>query len=229
MATLMQTTPQSLKASVDALRGDVNSFNKRLTKTETRVGENFERITSTEATVKSLESQNKHLLDRVEDLENRSRRSNLRIVNIPEGSETGKEPKQFIADFLMEALGEVFTSPPPIDRAHRTGPLPERGSPKPRPFIVCFHNFSGKEKTLRWAMKHKLKHRNVTVRLYQDMSANLAKNRATFNGIKQDLYKKGIRFGLLYPARLRVTFDGESFYFDTPEEARAFYERRVAG
>jgi chromosome segregation ATPase len=66
MAKLIQTTSQSLKASVDALRGDVNSFNKRLTETETRVGENFERITSTEATVKSLESQNKHLLDRVE-------------------------------------------------------------------------------------------------------------------------------------------------------------------
>ena len=66
IAKLIQTTSQSLKASVDALRGDVNSFNKRLTETETRVGENFERITSTEATVKSLESQNKHLLDRVE-------------------------------------------------------------------------------------------------------------------------------------------------------------------
>ncbi|KAK0155340.1 putative nuclease HARBI1 [Merluccius polli] len=42
------------------------------------------------------------------------------------------------------------------------------------------------------------------------MSANLARRRATFNGIKQELYRKGIRFGLLYPARLRVTFDGES-------------------
>ena len=67
MAKLIQTTSQSLRASVDALRRDVNSFNKCLTETETRVGDNFERITSTEATVKSLESQNKHLLDRVED------------------------------------------------------------------------------------------------------------------------------------------------------------------
>ena len=50
MAKLIQTTSQSLKASVDALRGDVNSFNKRLTETETRVGDNFERITSAEDT-----------------------------------------------------------------------------------------------------------------------------------------------------------------------------------
>ena len=68
--------------------------------------ENFEKITWAEATVKSLESQNKH-----EDLENRLRWSYLRIV----GSETEKL-KQFIAYFLMEALGEIFTSPPPIDR-----------------------------------------------------------------------------------------------------------------
>ena len=120
MAKIIQTTSQSLKASVDALRGDMNLFNKRLTETETRVGENFERITSAEATVKSLDSQNKHLLGRVEDLENRLCRSNLRIVNILEGSETSKEPKQFIAGFLMEFLGEIFTSPPPIDRETRT-------------------------------------------------------------------------------------------------------------
>ena len=78
-------------------------MNKLLTETETRVGENFERITSLEATVKTLESQNNHLLDRVEDLENRLCRSNLPFVNIPDGSETGKEPKQFIVDFLMVA------------------------------------------------------------------------------------------------------------------------------
>ena len=99
------------------------------------MGENFERIALAEARVKSLESQNKHLLDRVEDLENRLRRSNLRIVNIPEGSESGKEPKQFMAHFLMEALGEIFTSPPTIARAHRTGHATGTRIPK----VEAFH------------------------------------------------------------------------------------------
>jgi len=56
-----------------------------------------------------------------------------------------------------------------------------------------------------------------------------AKKRAAFNDIKQELYRKGVRFGLLHPARLRVTFEGETVYFDTPEAARAFYDRRIAG
>ena len=82
---------------------------------------------------------------------------------------------------------------------------------------------------LRWAMKHELKFRNVSLRVYQDMSAFLAKQRAAFNDIKQELYRKGVRFGLLHPARLRVTFEGETVCFDTPDEARAFYDRRIAG
>ena len=228
MAMLIQASFQPLQSSMDALRGDVSSFNKRLTATETIVGENFERLTSAEATIKSMQSQNKLLQDRLEDLENRSRRSNLRIVNIAEGSETGMEPKQFIADLLMATLGpELFASPPLIDRAHRTGPLPERGSTKSRSVIVCFHNFSDKEKILRWAMKHELKYHNATLRVYQDMSVTLARKRAAFNDIKHELYRKGIRFGLLHPARLRVTFEGESVYFDTPEEAEAFYNQRI--
>ncbi|KAK9535992.1 hypothetical protein VZT92_005817 [Zoarces viviparus] len=229
MTALIQTSSQSLHVSMDALRGDMIAFNKRLIEMETIVGENFERLTSAEATIKSMQSQNKLLYDHVEDLENRPRRSNLRIVNVPEGSETGREPKQFLADLLMETGPELFTSTPLIDRTHRTGPVSERGSTKSRSFVVCFHNYSDKDKLLRWAMKHELKFRNVTLRVYQDMSASLAKKRAAFNDIKQELYRKGVRFGLLHPARLRVTFEGETVYFDTPEEAKAFYDRRIAG
>lgn len=229
MTALIQTSSQSLRVLMDALRGDVISFNKRLTDTETIVGTNFERLTSVEATIKAMQARNKLLHYRVEDLENRSRRSNLRIVNVPEGSENGRDPKQFMADLLMETAGrEVFASPPLIDRAHRTGPVPERGSTKSRSFIVCFHSYSDKDKMLRWAMKHKLKFRNVSLRVYQD-SASLAKQRAAFNDIKQELYRKRVRFGLLHPARLRVAFEGETVYFDTPDEARAFYARRIAG
>ncbi|TNN31647.1 hypothetical protein EYF80_058196 [Liparis tanakae] len=51
------------------------------------VGTNSERLTAVEATIESMQARNKLLHDRVEDLENRSRRSNLRIVTVPEGPE----------------------------------------------------------------------------------------------------------------------------------------------
>lgn len=72
---------------------------------ESVAGDNFERLTVAEASIKMLQTQNQSLADRCDCLENRSRRVNLRILNIPEGSEDGKDPIKFISDVLMEMMG----------------------------------------------------------------------------------------------------------------------------
>ena len=52
-------------------------------------------------------------MTRLDDLENRSRRANLRILHIPEGSEDGKDPVKFMSELLMQVMGpDVFTAPP---------------------------------------------------------------------------------------------------------------------
>ena len=98
MAILIQQSTESLKQSVDSLGQQVTSFNNRLTKTEVLVDENFEKITEMEAVVKTLQSQAMVLLERVDDLENRSRRSNLRIINIPEGSKKDQDPTKLLSN-----------------------------------------------------------------------------------------------------------------------------------
>lgn len=74
-------------ASVNALTETLASLQSRLCATETLAGDNFTALAVTEITIKTLKEQNVTLLDRVDDLENRSRRSNLRILNVPENSE----------------------------------------------------------------------------------------------------------------------------------------------
>ncbi|KAI4818627.1 hypothetical protein KUCAC02_003933 [Chaenocephalus aceratus] len=191
MSELIQESVKPLQSSVDALRETVNQFNKRLVAAETLAGDNFERITSTQKTVETLLTQNKSLLDRLDDMENRSRRVNLRVINIPEGSEKGRDPTEFISDLLMGSLGtDVLSKPPELERAHRT--LAPRSGPG-------------------------------------DVSAITAKKRAAFNKIKQALYQKGVKFRLLFPARLQVSFEDGTFTFETPEDAHAFYNERVMG
>ncbi|KAI4827512.1 hypothetical protein KUCAC02_030901 [Chaenocephalus aceratus] len=167
MSELIQESVKPLQSSVDALHETVNQFNKRLVAAETLAGDNFERITSTEKTVETLLTQNKSLLDRLDDMENRSRRVNLRIIK--------------------------------------------------------------REKVLRWTRQHELKYRDTTLRVYPDVSAITAKKRAAFNKIKQALYQKGVKFRLLFPARLQVSFEDGTFTFETPEDAHAFYNERVMG
>lgn len=228
MSTLIQDSITPLQASVDALHETVNSFQRRLTRVETTAGENFENIAKAEAVIRKLETDNATLLDRVDDLENRSRRSNLRIINVPEGSEDGQEFVQFVSKMLMEVMGpDVFDGPLELERAHRSLISRAKRGAAPRTIMVCFHRFQDKERALRWARQHELCYRNNILRFYPDFSAALSKKRAAFNGVKTDLYRKGVRFSLLHPARLRVTLgNGETLTFNTAEEAKAFYTER---
>lgn len=228
ISDLIRESIGPLQSSVNALKETVDGFQSRLVAAESLAGENFEALTAAENTIKTLQTQNTSLLDRIEDLENRSRRTNLRIVNVPEGSENGQDPVTFIAEMLLEMTGtEVFDKPPALERAHRSpGQKPADGR-KPRPFVVCFHRFQEKEQLLRWARRQEAKYKGNPVRIYPDLSAILSKKRASYNGVKQSLYQKNVRFQLLYPARLRVTHNEETFIFNTPEEAKQFYDQRI--
>lgn len=227
VSKLIEDSLKPLQTSVNALGAKVDSFQARLTATETTAGENFARLVTVEASVTTLQEQNKKLMEHVEDLENRSRRSNLRVVGIPEGSENGRDPVQFMSELLRDCLGDVFTEPPELERAHRSlAPKPREGQPS-RSFIVRFLRFQQKEAALRWARNHEVKFNGSSLRLYPDLSAVLAKKRAAFNPVKQALYQKGVRFRLMHPARLVVTFESQTLSFEKPEDAMDFYKRRI--
>ncbi|KAJ3602596.1 hypothetical protein NHX12_030348 [Muraenolepis orangiensis] len=123
---------------------------------------------------------------------------------------------------------DVFTEPPELDRAHRSlATKPKDGKPA-RPFVVRFLRFQQKEAALRWSRNHEVKFQGSPLRFYPDLSSALARKHADYNGVKQALYKKGARFRLMHPARLVVTFEAQTFTFDSPEETQDFYKRRVA-
>ncbi|GAA6102347.1 uncharacterized protein LOC113648637 [Tachysurus ichikawai] len=227
VSDLIRESIGPLQSSVNALRETVDGFQSRLAATESLAGENFQKLAVAENTIKTLQAQNISLLDRIEDLENRSRRANLRIVNVPEGSENGHDPVTLIAEMLLEMTGtEVIDKPPALERAHRApGQKPVDGR-KPRPFVVCFHRFQEKEQLLRWSRQHEAKYKGNPIRIYPDLSAIPSRRRASYNGIKQSLYQKNIRLQLLYPARLRVTFNEETFISNTLKEAKQFYDQQ---
>ncbi|KAJ7985729.1 hypothetical protein DPEC_G00343480 [Dallia pectoralis] len=104
-------------------------------------------IVALEEMVARLSSENQQLKDKTDDLESRSRRCNLRIVGIPKKMERG-DPVGFMTGFFTEVLGTTLVPAPlKLDRAHRIGapPTPDGVNPKPRVFIVRFHNFQDKE------------------------------------------------------------------------------------
>lgn len=79
---ILQAVEQALQASVQELRRDLTSHAKQIMKAEQRISDLEDEFSQTQAQVSKIESQRQKLMDKLEDLENRSRRNNLRIIGL---------------------------------------------------------------------------------------------------------------------------------------------------
>lgn len=229
MASLIKTSLAPIQASIANFHEMVDTLGRRVAAVETTAGDNFDALFKAEKAINELQTLNAALVDRIDDLENRSRRVNLHIINVPEDSETkgDSDMMTFVSTLLKDKMGNLFTSPPELERAHRAMvQKPKKGQP-PRPIIVAFHRFQERDRALRWARQNDVVYEGNTLRFYPDFSAHLSKKRAAFKNVKAALYQKGIQFRLLYPASLCVTYGGETLMFETPAEAETFYSQKV--
>lgn len=103
------------------------------------------RICHLEKSLSSLKNENSTLKSKGEDLESRSRRNNIKIIDIPEPEDRGK-PTELFEALIPKLLGEDnFQSKVVIERAHRTlQPLPPEGT-KPCAIIASVHFCREKE------------------------------------------------------------------------------------
>lgn len=161
---------------------------------------------------------------RNEDLEARSCRNNLRITGIKERREDGKRATDFTSQCLKETLG--LDKPPLLDRAHRMLSMRPGNSEPPRGFVIRCHYYQEKEEILREAgqMKQLTTGDGDKIRIQPDYTQAVSKQRAEFNEVRGLLRScEGIRYGLWYPAELRITTpDGVRTSFKDPKQAKDF-------
>ena len=90
------------------------------------------RLATLESTCLTLSNENAALKLKTDDLENRSRRNNIRITGLPEKVE-GSQLSAFTEIFLKETFGaEAFSTPLTVDRVHRvsSGRMKQNGPPR---------------------------------------------------------------------------------------------------
>lgn len=175
--------------------------------------------------VKRLTELTDDLQKKCDDLEGRSRRNNVRIVGIPESP--GSCSTSAVSALLKEAF--KLDEAPLIDRSHRSlQAAPGKGEP-PRTVIARLHYFQDCNEILRLARTNqKIKVRDMTISVFPDYTARVAKARAAFYGVKQILRDApGVKFGLLFPARLRITFNGVESFFTDPDAALAYVTENI--
>lgn len=118
---------------LDVLHTSIKSALSLITTNAQKISDMENRVTACEIATSSLEQtcvqyqeMERTLMEKIEDLENRSCRNNLRFVGVPEAL-TGNDLLHFLTNDLVQALGmDLPLNPQSIERACRIGP------PKPQ-------------------------------------------------------------------------------------------------
>ena len=78
-----------LLGAIQGVQGELKSLTGRLTEAEDRIGANEDDLTSLKTQTTTMKAAMEELVLKVDDLENRARRSNVRLVGLPELTEGG--------------------------------------------------------------------------------------------------------------------------------------------
>ncbi len=93
----------------------------------------------------------------------------------------------------------------------------------PRVMIVKFLDNRNKERVMRAARaKKNVPFQNHRIVFFPDLSAELNKQQRQFDEVKKKLRAKGLVYGFIFPARLRVTVNGQAHVFQSPSEVDDF-------
>lgn len=202
----------NIQASLNSIHGKMSTLGDQVDELKNRVSSNQDNVADLEKWVNSLEVENAYLREKVEDTENRSRAYNLRFLHIPEKAE-GRNILEFMGKMIPSLLGiENFPQPLMLDKAHRTPAFRRQESKTgPWPILVKLLNLQDKAKILRLAwQKRELEFGGVRVHIFPDFSAALLQNRREFDMVKKKLCDRNLEYSLLYPARLKIFFNGKS-------------------
>lgn len=221
---------RGLQDTVEKMRTTVEATTNRVTELESAVSGHSDAISTLEAEMLAVKGEMSTLKERCEDLEARSRRCNVRIMGVKEGREVGERMSNFVARLLKEAL--ALDKPPLLDRAHRSlRSKPTAENAPPRAIIVRCHYFEEKEAILRKATER----RPITtaagdkISVLPDYTQAVSKQRAAFTEIRALLRNyEQVRYGLLFPATLRVTTpNGKEVRFKDPGQAKDFIVKNL--
>ncbi|KAG9268910.1 deleted in malignant brain tumors 1 protein-like [Astyanax mexicanus] len=197
----------NLEAKLEKLQAMSVEHGEKIASLEGNANQVDERLKSLEATCTVLQDSNTRLQAKVTDLESRSRRNNIRVIGLPESLE-GPHPTAFFSEFLTEVLGQqVLSSPPEVDRAHRSLASKPRPDERPRPVIIRLHYYQQKEKIIREARAKRgsLVYRGHPIAIYEDYAPEVLDQRLKYREVLAGFYNLGFKPALLFPARLVIS------------------------
>ncbi|KAJ1099891.1 hypothetical protein NDU88_004984 [Pleurodeles waltl] len=216
----MDTAIISLTLETKSMHSEIAGFQTRVTVLE-------HRMANMESHVHKALDKDQELLflhSKLPDLEDRSRRDNIRIFRFPEHAE-GTDTSSFLYSVLPKLTKIAFDPPLEFRRSHRLGPKRKDGTSKPRLIIACLLRHGQVCQLLSGAQAHgPFKTDGYEIRITADFSRETNERRKGFLALRPRMRQLEVKYGLFKPARLWVTKNGVFKDFCDPEDLQSFLD-----
>ena len=227
---------QALKVMMEASDSAVNKLSGDIAQ-QAEVGKKLQgRLDATSANIRAvkhdvgdLQKELLNLCQKVAEMGDRSRRSNLRLVGLPESAEGGNAI-QFLQDNLPVWIPSLAGEKILIQRAHGIFTTRDNSS-RPRTLIFRLFHYQDREKILNGARAllsaptHQTSSEGWTstskLLFLPDYSNDTAQRRKAFDAVRK-LANRGLRPFLRYPASLKVRHNGSLHIFENMADAETF-------
>ncbi|KAL0151130.1 hypothetical protein M9458_053643 [Cirrhinus mrigala] len=212
ITALFQTElKNALSNKFDTLKSELQAVKSEIASNASALRSDLETI---KMTVSDMDLQEKCL-----DMEGRMRR-NIRILNVAE--ESGSCTPTSVSKLLKDTLKmdkEVL-----IERSHRTLQA-KRADGKPRAIIAKLHYYQDYVEILRRVREiGPLHYKGSTILIFPDYPPSVARARSAFNEVRKLLR---VRYGILHPAKLRITYNGTEKQFEYAVEAMTYVKNNI--
>ncbi|CAI5799378.1 Hypothetical predicted protein [Podarcis lilfordi] len=227
-----------------AVEGVKNSITKAITKVEDKLSKlaetveliaenvnaawklaqaNKEKIKVLQEQTRKLKTNNEYVNDKLMDLENRARRSNSRLKNVPETEDMEK-----VVEWMANLLPELGISKDSLNRIHRAGKL-RNESNWPRDVIMRFGRYTHREQVFK-ALKNldrldKLLYNGKKVMVFEDLSLETIKRKMNLRAFTMVLQEKDMKNNWrMAPFALRMQYKGETLYAKDQQQMVALFK-----
>ncbi|CAH2322499.1 Hypothetical predicted protein [Pelobates cultripes] len=199
LQTLSDDLHTAIRLEVTALRSEITAPSGRFHIREETMQETTGRVGTTTTAVTRQGNLLLALRRQAEDLDNRGRRSNIRVRGLPE-PQTEEDIETTLKALFRDILGEDNVM---FDRAHRAN-RPRIPDGTPRDAICCLHHYKHNEQIMLKARTRLLwRFRGADVTLFQDLSPFSLEARRALCPITSLLPERGITDWILGPLEQR--------------------------
>lgn len=157
-----------------------------------------------------IEEELKQLKLKVADIEDRSRRNNIKFRGIPEAVKPA-DLTSFLQQLMMKTIPELTAADVTIDRAHRLPKPAHIPDTVPRDVIARIHFYHVKDQLMRYSRQNvSLPDPYAGISLYADLSQATLSARNNLIPITKILRNHKILYKWGFPAKLTITMNNAS-------------------